>query len=323
MNQSSIKSRLLASTLGLALLAGPVFAGQALAQQADAPLRRDMPMQNGAMPMPAPSNPAAGQGMAEPGRHRHGEGHVHRDGAAHRHGAHRAERQAQRAANREDAGELVQAASAALRAGRTAEATDLLERSETRLLTRAAPATRADQPASGPVLDRLAAARGAIRDRDRAGALREMDQALAGLRMAGGPSANDLATGSGTVDAMPAEGAGWGSGRMRDGGPAGTSMSRADHIVRVQAGGSGSGGLSGSTPGSPGVGNPGSTPSTGMGTATQPPQGSANPSARPGMGSPGVGAPQPGSGTPAPGGTGTVRPGSTPSGGGTGSNPSR
>ncbi|MFC7690221.1 hypothetical protein ACFQY5_12090 [Paeniroseomonas aquatica] len=49
------KSKLLASTLGLALLAGPV-----LAQQADAPMRRDMPMQNGAMPMPAPATTGLG-----------------------------------------------------------------------------------------------------------------------------------------------------------------------------------------------------------------------------------------------------------------------
>ncbi|MDB5375426.1 MAG: hypothetical protein JWP04_4068 [Belnapia sp.] len=340
MNQSLNKSRLLASTLGLALLAGPAFLGQALvgqawAQQADAPLRRNTPM-------PAPGQGMTGQGTTGQGMSgapgaAHGAGmHRHHHAGAHE-GGPRAERRAMRAANREDAGELVQAASAALRAGRTAQATDLLEQSETRLLTRAAPASRADQPASGPVLDRLAAARGAIRDRDRAAALREMDQALAGLRMAGGPMGgpmgSDTATGADAVGIMPAEGSGWGAGRMRDGGPAGTSMSRADHIIRVQS--SGSGGLSGSTPGSPGAGNPGSTPSTGMGTTTQPSQGSASPGSaspggRSGMGSPGVGAPPPGAGAPMQGGnagvgtgTGTIRPGSTPSGGGTGSNPSR
>ncbi len=327
-----MKSKLLASTLGLALIAGP-----ALAQQADAPMRRDLPMQNGAMPMPAPAT--TGPGAERSGAERMGAGHMHRgmphhaEGAAeegrhqHRHGKMRSERAAARAENRMDAGELVQQASVALRAGRTAQARDLLEQSETRLLTRSTPADQAGQPMQGPVLDRLAAARAAIQARDRAGALREMDQALTGLRMA----RSDATSGAATMRDMPTQGGGpgWGSQTMRDGGSAGGSMSRADAIIRVQAGGSGSGGVAGSTPGSPGVGNPGSTPSTGMGTTTQPPQGSANPGRSTGSGAPGVGAPPPGSGTPQQGsgrgglGGTTVQPGSPSGGGGTGGNPTR
>ena len=325
------KSKLLASTLGLALIAGPV-----LAQQADTPMRRDMPMQNGAMPMPAPATtgPTAAGNPMHGG---HGRGmRAGEDGMHRRHGHMRAERAAARAENRMDVGGLVEQASAALRAGRTAQATDLLEQSETRLLTRSAPADRAGEPMRGPVLDRISAARGAIQARDRAGAMREMEQARAMLRA-------DPNSGSGTMGATPTQGggqgggqggnAGWGNGQtMRDSGSAGTSMSRADAIIRVQAGGSsGSGGLSGSTPGSPGAGNPGSTPSTGMGTMTQPPQGSASPGVPMGgrTGSAGVGAPPPGATTPQGGGSGAmgsggaIRPGSTPSGGGTGSNPSR
>ena len=320
------KSKLLASTLGLALIAGPV-----LAQQADAPMRRDMPMQNGAMPMPAPATtgPAAGSAAHMHEGHGHGRGmRAGEDGMHRRHGHMRAERAAARAENRMDVGGLVEQASAALRAGRTAQATDLLEQSETRLLTRSTPADRAGEPMRGPVLDRISAARGAIQARDRAGAMREMEQARAMLRA-------DPNSGSGTMGSAATQGGGqgggqgWGSGQtLRDSGPAGTSMSRADGIIRVQAsGGSGSGGLSGSTPGSPGAGNPGSTPSTGMGTTTQPPQGSASPGTR--SGPAGVGAPPPGATTPQSSGTGTmgsggaIRPGSTPSGGGTGSNPGR
>lgn len=316
------KSKLLASTLGLALIAGPV-----LAQQADAPMRRDMPMQNGAVPMPAPATtgPAAAPTTGHSMHEGHGRGmRAGEDGMHRRHGHMRAERAAARAENRMDVGGLVEQASAALRAGRTAQATDLLEQSETRLLTRSTPADRAGEPMRGPVLDRISAARGAIQARDRAGAMREMEQARAMLRA-------DPNSGSGTMGSAATQGGGqgWGSGKtLRDSGPAGTSMSRADAIIRVQAsGGSGSGGLSGSTPGSPGAGNPGSTPSTGMGTTTQPPQGSASPGAR--SGSAGVGAPPPGATAPQSSGTGTmgsggaIRPGSTPSGGGTGSNPGR
>ena len=312
------KSKLLASTLGLALLAGPV-----LAQQADAPMRRDMPMQNGAMPMPAPATTGLGAERMPRGAPHHAMGGA--EDGRHRHGKMRAERAAARAENRMDAGELVQQASTALRAGRTAQARDLIEQSETRLLTRSTPADQAGQPMQGPVLQRLAAARGAIQARDRAGALREMDQAMAGLRTM--PS--DARSGAAPMRDMPAQGGGAGSQMMRDSGPAGGSMSRADGIIRVQAGGSGSGGVSGSTPGSPGVGNPGSTPSTGMGTTTQPPQGSASPGSNMGSGSSGVGAPPPGSGTPQQGsgrgglGGTTIQPGSPPGGGGTGGNPTR
>jgi hypothetical protein len=240
------KSSLLASTLGLALLVPP-----AMAQPMDQTMR--------------PSAQGQGQAPARADSAAQGETHRamrHRDGphAAPRH--HGGRHAAERAANRMDAAELVQEASRALRAGRTAEENELIEQSETRLLTRSATADRAAQPARGPVLEQLAAARGAIRARDRAGALREMDQAMAGLRMGGGTAASEAgsgwgmgaATGAGSMGASPAQGGGAGEGRvgqtMRDGGPAGATMSRADGITRVQAGGS--------PPGSPGMGHQGS-----------------------------------------------------------------
>jgi hypothetical protein len=275
------KNQLLATALGVALIAGP-----ALAQQAG------MPMQNDAMPMPAPYQPGMGQSGAAGGGMMSGQ----------------ADDMGRSAATR-----MVEQASAALSRGRTAEANNLLEQAETRLLTRSTPATMAGQPMRDPALDRLSAARGALQSRDRAGAMREMDQAMASLR-------GDTATGAGGMGMPPAQGggAGWGSGAsMRDNGPAGRSMSRADAIIRVQAGGSGSGGLSGSTPGSPGVGNQGSTPGAGMGTTTQPGGTSGTGSdaaggrALPGSSAGGVGTPAPGTTAPQTTGTGRSQSGGT------------
>ena len=299
------KNQLLATALGMALVAGP-----ALAQQAD------MPMRNGAMPMPAPSQGSMSHDgmMGSPGGTMSGGTMSGQDDMG-----------------RGAAMQLVDRASAALRRGRTAEANDLLEQSETRLLTRSTPSSMAGQPMRDPALDQISAARSALQSRDRAGAMRQLDQAMASLR-------GDSATGAGGMGGAPAQGGGMGSGAgwdgptMRDSGPAGRTMSRADSIIKVQSGGSssGSGGLSGATPGSPGVGNQGSTPRTNMGTTGQPGQNSGTGSdaaggrAMPGSSAGGVGAPAPGGSAPMTTGTGRSQSGGTVrSGTPSGSTPSR
>ena len=308
------KNQLLATAFGMALVAGP-----ALAQQAD------MPMRNGAMPMPAPPQGSMSHDgmMGSPG------GTM--SGGAMSGGTMSGQDDMGRGA----AMQLVDRASAALRRGRTAEANDLLEQSETRLLTRSTPSSMAGQPMRDPALDQLSAARSALQSHDRAGAMRQMDQAMASLR-------GDSATGAGGMGGAPSQGSGMGSGMgsgagwdgptMRDSGPAGGTMSRADSIIKVQSGGSssGSGGLSGATPGSPGVGNQGSTPRTDRSTTGQPGQNSGTGSdaaggrAMPGSSAGGVGAPAPGGSAPMTTGTGRSQSGGTvQSGTPSGSTPSR
>ncbi|MFC7539960.1 hypothetical protein ACFQU2_11555 [Siccirubricoccus deserti] len=179
----------------------------------------------------------------------------------------------------------------------------MLERAETRLLTRVVPPARdAERPMRSPAVERLSAARAALQARDRTAALREMDLALAAL--ASMPR-DDMATGSGTSMA-PMQGSG--TMMMRDHGMGSHSMSRADAIIRVQGGGGegASGGLSGSSPGSPGVGSMGSTPGPTRGSPQQP----AMRPAQPGVATNQEGAPPPGSLTPHPGmtGSGTMMP---------------
>jgi hypothetical protein len=70
----------------------------------------------------------------------------------------------------EDPATLIRLAESALGAGRMAEAADLLERAEARLLTRSEGAAEADRPAGGGAIGDLAAARDAIGRRDRSGA---------------------------------------------------------------------------------------------------------------------------------------------------------
>uniref|UniRef100_UPI0022EAB0A6 hypothetical protein n=1 Tax=Falsiroseomonas oryzae TaxID=2766473 RepID=UPI0022EAB0A6 len=70
----------------------------------------------------------------------------------------------------EDPGTLIRLAESALAARRLAEAQDMLERAEARLLTRSELATEADRPAVGGAIGELAAARDAIARRDAAGA---------------------------------------------------------------------------------------------------------------------------------------------------------
>jgi hypothetical protein len=76
----------------------------------------------------------------------------------------------------------LQDARSALRAGRPGQANELLERAETRLLTRSTLAAAADQPLQSPTVRDIGAARTAILNRDRAGAERAIDQAIASLR---------------------------------------------------------------------------------------------------------------------------------------------
>ncbi len=81
----------------------------------------------------------------------------------------------------------LQQASDALRRNRNGQAMELLERAETRLLSRSTPAGMADQPAQGPMVSHISAARQALANRDRAGAQQQIDQAMAMAgRMDGG-----------------------------------------------------------------------------------------------------------------------------------------
>jgi hypothetical protein len=221
------------------------------------------------------------------------------------------------AMGRQDASRWLTEAEQALRRGRLGEANELLERAETRLLTRSTLASMADRPMQDPVVDRIAEARRALTARDRSGALSAIGGAQTAL--AGMPR-DDMATGSGAGMA-PAQGGGSWGGAIQDRGTAGSTMSRAVAIgptpsdrramgsTLAQGGGGGgmgegSGGLQGSTPGSPGVGMQGSTPSVRRETPQQPGQTSAVPGANvPGgagagsaLGAGPTGAPSPGSG---------------------------
>lgn len=81
----------------------------------------------------------------------------------------------------DDPATLLRLAGQTLGAGRGAEALDLLERAESRLLTRSELASRADRPRQGGAVGQIAAARAALGARDRAAAVSHIDQALAWL----------------------------------------------------------------------------------------------------------------------------------------------
>ena len=238
------------------------------------------------------------------------------------------------AMGRQDAGRWLRDAEQALRRGRLGEAYELLERAETRLLTRSTLASMADRPYHGPVVDHIGAARRAVLRRDREEALRAVSAAQSAL--AAMPR-DDMASGA-DASMAPAQGGGWsgsgmqgqgswsGGGAIHDRGMGSSTMSRADAVgalprprsgvVLTQGGGGGggagggggmgeqSGGLQSSTPGSPGAGMTGSTPAVRPETPMQPGQTSALPGANvpggagagsaPGAGP--LGAPSPGSG---------------------------
>ena len=99
---------------------------------------------------------------------------------------------------RQDAGRWLSQAEQAIRRGQMGQANELLERAETRLLTRSTLATMADQPAQDPAIARIADARRALQSRDRNAALSALGSAQASL---GG----DSTTGAGAGMA-PAQG---------------------------------------------------------------------------------------------------------------------
>ncbi len=81
----------------------------------------------------------------------------------------------------DDPATLLRLAGQTLAGGRMAEAMDLLERAEARLLTRSELASQAGNPEQGGAVGQIAAARAALAGRDRVAAAARIDQALAWL----------------------------------------------------------------------------------------------------------------------------------------------
>jgi hypothetical protein len=73
---------------------------------------------------------------------------------------------------------FLHAARDSLIAGRTGEAQEALERAESRILDRAVPPSAAGVPAQSPILQQIAAARGALAQGDRQHAIQLIDQAI-------------------------------------------------------------------------------------------------------------------------------------------------
>jgi hypothetical protein len=218
------------AALGMALLAAPT----ALAQ----------PQRAGAADAPLPLPPAAASAMTPQNR-----------GAAEADRMHKG--------NGMDGGpaDLLRMAQGAMRRGQTAQANELLERAETRLLR-----DGAARPIQGEPAHHVSEARRALMNRDRAEAMRHTNLAIAtvgddagaaadastgadagGLGAQGGGRANGMGGRSGAVDlgmgALPNSG----SVVVRDAGTGGTSISRAEGIVLAQSGnrGGGAGGAGG------------------------------------------------------------------------------
>jgi hypothetical protein len=182
----------------------------------------------------------------------------------------------------------------AVRRGHLAEANELVERAETRVLSRSEPVTTADQPMRDPFVQHTSAARAALTARDREGAMREIDLAMqaardmrdatgdnaAAMPMQGGSGMYQGYRGGMSGPGQPPAG-GYGTSTMHDQGYGGSSMSRADHvgpltrpaspIQRAQSSGGagnvpaspmrGSPSMSGGTDaGAPGAGQPGMAP---------------------------------------------------------------
>lgn len=87
----------------------------------------------------------------------------------------------------EGVAEQLRAAATALRAGRLGQANELLERAESRLLTRSTVPVRAGEPVTGGAVGQIAAARRAVLARDAAGAQRAIAEAEAELAPAQRP----------------------------------------------------------------------------------------------------------------------------------------
>lgn len=191
---------------------------------------------------------------------------------------------------------LLRQSEQAVASGSWTRANEYLERAQTTMLN-----AHAGSGGQGTIgLRSFEEAKQAIMNRNRAEARRALQSAASDSAAAMGSGADSgrmAVQGGGGGSMGHSSMSGHGSATMRDGGMGDSSMSRAG-IILAQGGG-GSGGLSGSTPGSPGTGTPGSTPRQMPGTAVQPPQTSAVPGA--GSSTTGPGAPAPGSLTPAPG----------------------
>lgn len=71
-------------------------------------------------------------------------------------------------------------AKAAIGRGQLGQANEFLERAETRLLSRSTAPDRAGQPMATPRLTTISGAREALRNRDRRGAMQQIDLALGG-----------------------------------------------------------------------------------------------------------------------------------------------
>ncbi len=95
--------------------------------------------------------------------------------------AQRREAQEADAAAADDAAAQLRAAYAAIGARRSGQANELLERAESRLLTRSTLATRAGEAVKGGPVGRIAAARAALLRGDQKAALQAVDDALTAL----------------------------------------------------------------------------------------------------------------------------------------------
>ena len=197
--------------------------------------------------------------------------------------------------------ELLRRAQSAMRNGQAAQANELLERAETRLLTGVEPA----KPVQGEPAFHVSEARRALAGRDRAEAMRHTNLAIATARDGGATATGSDAAGGnrgvegggpGPVDSGMGAVSGNGRAVMRDGGTVGTSVNRAEGIHLAQ---SDTGGRRGPPTGlPPGDSIPGwSGPRSGAG-GTAPQQGLAPTPAPPPLGSSSTGTPPPGSGLP-------------------------
>lgn len=228
-------------------------------------------------------------------------------------------------AGQRDATTFLSQAERAVSRGDWARANEFVERAQTTLLNTPGMDGRMQ---NGGQMGSLADAHRAIMGRDRSEAQRALQSAMSsvgggtygrsgyGADAYTGAGAGGMPTQGGSHGyADPRAGGPYGGATMRDQGMGGRSMARAD-LILAQAGGGGgggagggsaiggeqSGGLSGSTPGSPGVGMQGSTPATRPETPTQPGQTSAVPGANvhggagSALGAGPQGAPSPGSG---------------------------
>jgi hypothetical protein len=185
--------------------------------------------------------------------------------------------------------ELLRSAQAAMRRGQTAEANELLERAETRLLL--SDAAGGGRAAEGEPARHVSEARRALMNRDRAEAMRHTNLAIASVGDGGATAAGGDASGRGGAEgggrrAAGAVDSGMGGpavGRavVRDAGMAGTSVSRAEGVLLAQSTtGTGSAGGRPAPPPAPSGGHaatPPPAPGGGRGAASALPPGDTIP----------------------------------------------